>query len=193
MSRRSVEETVLRMRDTSALMVDLAYSAVFYDSKQIGREVLDLEEDMGESLTELQRGALEAVRDGGLDIGHALVLLRVGQSAEMMANAALEIVDVVLRDVDLHPVLAESIRESDSAVTKVTLAPESDLAGRTLRELELETETGMRVVAVKRDRRWHSKDVDGDFGLQAGDLLIAAGPEESEAAFRQRVEPVPRG
>ena len=90
--------------------------------------------------------------------------------------------DVVLRDVELHPVLKAAIRESDSMITKVNLAPASTMVGRSLRDLELETETGMRVLAVKRRGRWNS-GVEGDFVLQADDLLIASGPLEAEEEF----------
>jgi uncharacterized protein with PhoU and TrkA domain len=188
MTVQRVEELLLDMKDTSELMVDLAYSALFYDSKSIAREVHELEEDVGESLYELQRLTLSAVKDGTLGIDNALVMLWVAQSAETIANSALEIADVVLRDVELHPVLMEAIRESDSTITKVTLAAESPFAGKTLRELELETETGMRVLAVKRGRVWES-GVDGEFRLEAGDVLVASGPWDAEKEFLLRCDP----
>jgi len=183
-----VEELLLEMKDTSELMVDLAYSAVFYDSKSIAREVQELEEDVGEHLTELQRLTLEAVRDGQLDIGHALVLLRVAQGAEQIADSALEIADVVLRDVELHPIIRESIRESDTTITKTTLGPACPFVGRSLRESELETETGMRIIAVKRGRKWES-GMDGDYVLQAGDQVIATGPWDAEKGFLEMAAP----
>ena len=179
---RQAQDVVLEMKDTSELMVDLAYSSVFYGSEGIAKEVHELEEDMGELLTELQRRVLEAVRNDELTNDHAMVLLRVAQSAEIIANSALEIADVVLRDVGLHPGLKAAIRESDSMITKVNLAPASTMVGRSLRDLELETETGMRVLAVKRRGRWNS-GVEGDFVLQADDLLIASGPLEAEEEF----------
>lgn len=183
-----VEEILLEMKDTSELMVDLAYSSVFYDSQGIAHEVLELEEEVGEHLTEIQRLSLEAVRDGELSIDHAMVLLRVAQGAEVIANSALEIADVILRDVELHPVLAETIRESDSSVTKVNVAETSAYQQRSLGDLELETETGMRVLAVKRRGRWHT-GVEGDFVLHAADLLVAAGPEEAIEAFLNAADP----
>ncbi len=183
-----IEELLLEMKDTSELMVDLAYSAVFYHSEAIAREVRELEEDVGEDLTRLQRLTLEAVEDGALNVDTALVLIRVAQGAEVIANSALEIADVVLRDVELHPVLAEAIRTSDSTITKVTLHGDSEFAGTTLRESEFETETGMRVLAVKRHARWHS-GVEGDFRLEADDLLVASGALEAEQEFLERCNP----
>ena len=186
--KRRIEELLLEMKDTSELMVDLAYSAVFYHSQSIAKEVAELEEDVGEALTDLQRLTLEAVAAGGLPVDTAMVLIRVAQGAEVIANSALEIADVVLRDVELHPVMAEAIRMSDSTITKVALHPQSEFAGRTLRESEFETETGMRVLAVKRGGRWRS-GVEGDFRLKPGDLIVATGPEEAEEELLLRCDP----
>ncbi len=179
---QAVQDLVLEMKDTSELMVDLAYSSVFYDSDSIAKEVVGLEETVGEYLTELQRQALEAVREGELPIDHAIVLLRVAQGAEVIANSAMEIADMVLRDVEMHPVLQQAIHESDSMITKVSIAGTSSLVGRTLGELELETETGMRVLAVKRRGRWKT-GVDGAFKLEADDLMVASGPLSAEEEF----------
>jgi len=185
---KEVEDILLEMKDTSEMMVDLAYSSVFYDSEGIAHEVQELEEEMGEQLTLLQRRSLEAVQAGELDIDHALILIRVAQAAEVIANSALEIADVVLRDVELHPILSQAIQDSDSSITKVRLQAQSPLCGQSLRELELETETGMRILCVKRQGRWNSR-VDGAFVLEADDLLIATGPLEAEEEFLSQAAP----
>lgn len=183
-----VQELLLQMKDTSELMVDLAYSALFYDSRPLANEVETMEEEMGEHLTNLQRQTLQAVQEGTLSQDHAMVLLRVAQTAEIIANAALEITDVVLRDVELHPVIAQSIRDSESTVTKVQLHPGSPLISRSLSDMELETDSGMRILAVKRAGRWRM-GVDGTFVLRSEDLLIAMGPLAAEAAFLQLADP----
>ena len=65
--------------------------------------------------------------------------------------------------------------------------------GRSLRDLRVETETGMFVLAVQRGARWIYRPRAG-FVLRAGDRLIAVGPEEGEAELARlcRAEaPVP--
>lgn len=185
--KERVEELLLEMKDTSELMVDLAYSAVFYDSEGIAHEVQELEEEVGTMLTEIQRLTLESVKDDELGVDTSMVLLRVAQAAEVIANSALEIADVVLRDVELHPILAETIRTSDSSITKVVLSPDSRFCGPSLAEMELETETGLRILAVKRSGKWITR-VDGAFHLRADDLLIAVGPHEAQAEFTAACE-----
>lgn len=188
MSDTTLEATLIEMKDTSELMVDLAYSSVFFDSNKLAEAVAELELEMGEGLLRLQKMVLERVKSGELPIDNALIALRVAQAAEVIANSALEIADVVLRDVELHPVLAESIRGSDSSVTKVVVHDNSQFAGPTLRDTEMETETGMRILAVRRGTRWHKK-IRGGFRLRADDLVIAIGPEEAISEFLTRCDP----
>ncbi len=179
---RQVEDLLLELRDDSAIMVDLAYSALLYDSRAIAEEVVAMEEEADRDFDTILRLALQAVQDGDLSTGHAQIIIQVAQAAETIADSALEIADVVLRDVEPHPVIAATIRQSDSVISKVVLAADSDFAGERLRDLELESGWGMRIVAVKRKGRWRTA-VDGAFRLQADDLLIASGPLDGEADF----------
>jgi uncharacterized protein with PhoU and TrkA domain len=55
--------------------------------------------------------------------------------------------------------------------------------GRTLGELRLQTETGMEVLAVQRANRWIYRPR-RDHRNQAGDRLIAIGPEEGAPRLR---------
>jgi uncharacterized protein with PhoU and TrkA domain len=185
---QSIEAILIDMKDTSDLMLDLAYSSIFYGSRDLARQVVHLEEEVGGEVNQIHHLILEAVREKELDVDHGQVLGRVANTAEDLANAALEIVDVILRDVELHPVLREAIRTSDSATTKVTLNQVSTFAGKTIGELELETETGMRVLSVKRRKRWNI-GVGGRFRLQPDDLLIAVGPEEAIPEFMVLADP----
>ena len=58
--------------------------------------------------------------------------------------------------------------------------PGSPADGRSLKQLQLETETGMLVLAVQRGRRWIYRPRPR-FELQAGDRVISIGPEEGAA------------
>lgn len=185
---RAIEDILLDMKDTSDLMLDLAYSSIFYGSRDLARQVVDLEAEVGGEYTQIHRLAMEAVREHELSIDHAQVLTRVARTAEDLANASMEIADVILRDVELHPVLKMAIRTSDSATTQVHLHPDSPYAGHKLGEIELESETGMRVLSVKRGRRW-TTNVGSAFRLQAGDQLIAVGPAEAMEEFLMAADP----
>lgn len=174
---QGVEALVLEMKDTSELMVDLAYTSLLFDSEPIARAVYDLEEQIDGLLHEVQRRGVEAVRDGTMTADRALVMIRLAQATEVISDSAEEIANVVLRDIPLHPVLRKSVEESDVAIASVDVADGARLAGRTLGEVRLASETGMTVIAVQRGREW----VYGpgrDTLIGAGDRLFARGPVE---------------
>jgi len=119
MKEKTAEEIVLEIKDKSELMVDLAYSSILYDNKTIAKEVYDLENAVDSLYQTLQRKSLEDVQNGKHSINDALTFLRIAHAGEQIADAAQEIADVELRDVELHPILKMSIREADVVFTKV--------------------------------------------------------------------------
>lgn len=182
-----VDQMVLEMKDISELSIDLAYSSLLYDSEDIAQEVEELEEILDSLQKRLQRRALEALAAGTLEVDQALALIRLAQASEVISDAALDIADVVLRDVELHPVLAAVVRDSDVIITRGRIHPGSMLAGQTLGDATLESETGMRVIAIKRGALWiYGPDADTD--LQENDVLVARGPDEGEKILHDVLE-----
>jgi uncharacterized protein with PhoU and TrkA domain len=179
LKEKSVEDIVLEIKDKSELMVDLAYSSLLYDNETIAKEVYDLEDVVDELYKSLQRQTVKNVEKKKLGVTDALTVLRLAEAGENIADAAQEIADVELRDVELHPILKMSIRESDQVFTRVQVSDKSVLAGKTLGELKLASETGMTIIAMRHEKRWlygptkHTK-------IDPGDVLFAKGPEDGE-------------
>jgi uncharacterized protein with PhoU and TrkA domain len=179
MNKKSVENIVLEIKDKSELMVDLAYSSLLYDNEIIAKEVYDLEDLLDTLYRDVQRQVLENVENKRLSINDALTLLRLAEAGEQIADAAQEIADVELRDVELHPILKMSIRDSDVVFTRVEVKGNSILSNKKLGELRLASETGMMVIAMRHGDKWlygpnkHTR-------IDSGDILFAKGPEDSE-------------
>jgi uncharacterized protein with PhoU and TrkA domain len=83
----------------------------------------------------------------------------------------------VERGEELHPVVQMALAETEETGYETVVERGSRAEGRTLKDLQLETETGMFVLAVQRGRRWIYRPR-ARFALEAGDRLIAVGPEE---------------
>jgi len=178
-----LEEMLLELKDTSEFMVDLAYSSLIYNNKEIAEEVIFLAETM--------EGLSERTQDLMVEIGMSkpeeivrIVMFTKLQTAIMsISEAARSIADVVLRGLGEHPVIAMSIKESETTITVAKIAENSVLNNKTLGEIRLSTQCGMFVIAIKRDREYI-------FGpgkntkMEAGDILIAKGPEEGMAWFK---------
>jgi uncharacterized protein with PhoU and TrkA domain len=167
---------VVEMKNISELAVGLAYSAVLLESNDIASEVRALESKTDRLRQNLEEWVLESAARVD-DPTKLRGLMHLAISSEVIADAALEIADAVMRDIDLHPVFAEAIRQSNEIIATVGVEEDSELDGRTLGELLVESETGMYVMAIRRqDDEWVYSPTEHTT-VYGGDTLIARGPE----------------
>ncbi len=187
---RAVDSIVL-MKNMSELAVDLAYGAVLYDSEAVAEEVMELEAEVDALQSRFEAWTLQAasrVEDPVSLRG----LVHLARATEVISDAALEISEGVLRGLGTHPVVEEAVRESDEMVVRLVVGPGSALDGATLRDEMVSTETGMRVIAVRRgsspgttaqSRLGRSRgewvvSPRGETELHAEDVIIAKGTPE---------------
>jgi uncharacterized protein with PhoU and TrkA domain len=182
MKEKTLENIVLEIKDKSELMVDLAYSSILYDNKTIAEEVYDLENSVDTLYQNLQKKSLEDVKNGIHTIDDALTILRIAHAGEQIADAAQEIADVELRDVELHPILKMSIRESDIVFSRIKVEQDSILCGKTLGQLKLASETGMMIIAMRHKNKW-LYGPNKNTKIDVDDILFAKGPEDGEKHF----------
>jgi uncharacterized protein with PhoU and TrkA domain len=103
-------------------------------------------------------------------------VLGVVGAAEKTSDAAGDVAKIVLEDIGLPDAMRAALPEAVEAVARADLGSESSLAGRTLGASNLETRTGVRVVAVRRDSEW-DLDPNAETDLRPGDTLVLRGPE----------------
>ena len=116
--------------------------------------------------------------------GVALTYIRLANSIEVIADSAREIADVVLRDIEPHPVLLESVRESEVIIITTKVLKSSILCNKTLGTIRLASETGMWVIAIRRsDEMIFGPDENSQ--IEAGDILYTRGPISSEKTIRK--------
>jgi len=181
-----IADLIADMKNMSELMVGLSYSAVMFDSKEIAEEVRDLEESMDRMKEELEISVIEAARGitNKSNFDELRGLLHVAISSEIISDAAYEIADVVLRDIQSHPVFLASIKESDEVILKLA-ARNEDIFGKTLKELKIETRTGMFILAIRRVYGKWVYNPAGNAEIKKDDLLIMRGPKEGEEKIKE--------
>lgn len=168
---------LVELKDTSELMMDLAYSALLLNSRELAEEVQMLEERVDRLHTEFELLVLSS-RVKPEEAKGILGLIRMGVVTERIADAASEIAEVVLRGVEPHPVLKMAIEEAEETIERVTVSEQSSLVGKTLKEASIPEKTGMWVIVLRRGERWvrpHPWSV-----IKAGDVIIASGYAEGE-------------
>ncbi|MBA2326007.1 MAG: potassium channel protein [Actinobacteria bacterium] len=172
-------DTLVEMKNLSEVAVGLAYSALLFNDQSLAAEVNHLEDRLDEMRERLEvwvlRGAAEQ-----LDPSPLRGLLHLGAAAEEIGDAAQQMVWLIERGEEVHPVLAIALGDTDEVIARVPVAAGSALDGRTLRRTDLELETGYYLLAIRRAGRYIYRPR-GTVQLQAGDELIAIGPDEGHA------------
>jgi uncharacterized protein with PhoU and TrkA domain len=168
------------LKDTSELMIDLAYSSLLFHSRELAEEVKLLEDRVDQMHVEFEF----LVMSSGFkpeDSKNYLGLMRLGIATERIADAARKIADVVLRGLEPHPVLRLVIEEAEETVTRIRVSETSPLVNRTLRDAKIPAETGMWLLVIRREGEWIRPKP--DTVIQADDVLIASGYAEGEEDF----------
>jgi len=164
-------DSIVHMKNMSELAVDLAYGAVLFDSTEVAEEVLELEAEVDALESRFEAWTLQAA--SRIDDPVSLRgLVHLASATEVISDAALEISEGVLRGLGTHPVVEEAVRESDEVIVRETVAADSDLAGTTLGEAMVKTETGMRVIAIRRGRSESATT-----GRESAAWVVSPGPE----------------
>jgi uncharacterized protein with PhoU and TrkA domain len=167
-----IVERLVELKDTSELMIDLAYSSLFLNNRELAEEVQRLEEHVDKLHTDFELLVLQSEFKKEEAKGF-LGLIRLGVATEKIADAAAQISEVVLRGIEPHPVLQLSIREAEETVAYVPVIKGSPLVDKTLTEARIPEETGMWILAIRRGNK--SIRPKPDSKIEVGDVLIASG------------------
>jgi len=171
----SFKDVLIEMKDVSELMVDLSYSAILFDSKEIALEVINLEERMNKLVYQARIQSVLAARR--IEEAEAMSgMLQVAEAAERIANSASDMAKLILKDIRFPAKLKRVFPEAEEIVTRLIVGSGSEIAGRTLGDLKVQSTTGMQVIAIRRGRGW-IYDPDKATRVESGDILISRGPE----------------
>jgi uncharacterized protein with PhoU and TrkA domain len=170
-------------KDTSELMVDLAYAALFFGDSGMAKEVEELQERL-EDLAHAMREVCVLAARSPRDASEMSSVLHVLSAIERMSDAAVDIARIVTKRLGIPAALVADLAAAEEISHRVRVRDDSALAGRTLADVALPTEVGMRVVAIRRGKDWVI-DPDGDEMLVTDDVLILRGPPGGIAELRE--------
>src|SRR2546430_8591892 len=110
-------------------------------------------------------------------------VLHVISSIERIGNAAVDIARIVIHRLGIPAALVADLAAADEVSHRVRVRASSDLAGRSLADVELPVEVGMRVVAIRRGKEWII-DPDGDEVILPDDVLFLRGAPDGIGELR---------
>ena len=179
----TVKDLLIELKDSSELMVDLAYAAVFFNEDKLADEVMRLDGSSGDLLRKLRTMAMLAARSPEDAEGMAGVLW-IADAIQRICAAASDVARVVAARLGIPDTLRQDLRHADEMTARVRVRDDAPAVGQTLRELSLPTETGMWVMAIRSDMRWDF-DPGPDNTIAPADVLLIRGPEEGVNLVRK--------
>jgi uncharacterized protein with PhoU and TrkA domain len=178
----TVKGFLAEIKDSSGLMVDLAYAAVFLSDADLAKEVRRLEERMGDHIHGLRRLAILAARSPE-DAEHMAHVLDIAAAVEKIADAAEDIAHVVASGWGIVEDLRRDLRHADEFVSRAKVREGASAVSQTLRELALPVEMGIWVIAIRRGGVWNL-DPGADYVVTVNDTLLLQGHEDGIALAR---------
>ncbi|MHA1589457.1 MAG: potassium channel family protein [Candidatus Njordarchaeales archaeon] len=183
MLRKSVEESIqsliVELKDKVELMVDLAYSALILNDRDIANEVLEMEEYVDWLLLQYEDAVLSlAFRKAEINKLQIIGLLRFGKSLEEIADSAAKMAETILRGLHTHRILAKVAEEGEEFISVFKIGAKSPLANKTIKSTEIEKKFDVHIIAIRRGNQWIFNPQE-DFILRPGDVLIIRGFTEA--------------
>jgi uncharacterized protein with PhoU and TrkA domain len=171
----SVKELLTEMKDISELIIDLAYSAVLFNNEEIAEEVKFLDVRMDKMNYDIRMMAMMAARTKE-DAEELAGILQVAEAAESISNAAGDIVNLLSKD-KTEPILPKILKKADEELFRIKVESISEACNKKIGDLRVESETGMRIIAIRREECW-IYNPQSDTTIKAEDWLIVRGTDE---------------
>ena len=178
----SVRELLKKIKDTSSLMVDLAYFAYINENKEIADLVMELEKKIDRLVYYLYISSSLATRDKE-DAILSAAIIKIGSALNEFANAAADVANLVRIGMPANKYVQEAFELTEEIVDDVLVEAGSRVIGKKLSELE-DLGIYVDVIAFKRAGKW-KLELSSKETLRAGDILIVRGNVETIEKFKE--------
>jgi uncharacterized protein with PhoU and TrkA domain len=171
----SVRELLSELQTASTLMIDLAYSSILFNDKDLAEEVIETEREVEELKTTLMMNTAIVIRDAE-DAEGMIGIMEMGSVADTISHAAGTIARTTLLDLDVDPSIRKAFTKTQERIVRTKIVKGSVLIDKSLNSLKLEINIGVDVMAVRRGQMLHTAP-SPDMKLKEADILIARGSD----------------
>lgn len=175
----SIINMLLLFRRVSKVCIDLAYVAVLTRSDDVALKVKELE---AYTDTLLDKFSEDILKEKMLSNHEKLGALWIAIASENIADAAVDMVEPLLKGLEPHPILTDIIKEADERISVIEMDEEDE--GKTLADLGY-TRRGISILAVRRGDDWYILPSKTTFKVKKGDILIVKYSSELEPFVEQ--------
>ncbi len=180
----SVKDVLVEMKDTAELLIDLSYAAVLHRNEDLAREVIRLESRMDRLEMRAWMSLMMAARNP-TDAEELAPVFGIVGAADQISDAAGDVAKVLLEDIGLPEAMREALPEAVESLVRGIVVADSSYADRTLKGINLESETGVRVIALRRGDEW-LLNPGPETTLRVDDVAFMRGPDAGlEVAYEE--------
>jgi len=163
------------MKQKIDLMIDLAYSAIKFSSKEIADETSKMEKRIHE-LTFLLNLQIIQTQTGGFKEAKALEpIVVMGFSIDKISDALADIARVVYINSDISDFTQLFWDEVPEPIVKIVVNDDCEFIGMNRKEVHFRSKYGVDLIAIKRKDEWL---FERDNEIQTEDILIIKGEIE---------------
>ena len=177
----TVKELLTEMKDISELIIDLAYSAIMLDNTEIAEEVKYLEVRMDKLNYDIRMISMMAARTKE-DAEQLAGILQIAEAAESISNAAGDIASLMTLKDKTKPILPKLLSKAEEKIFRMKVVEKSKACNQKIRDLKIESETGIRIIAIRRGECW-IYNPQSDTTILADDSLITRGTDVDYEEF----------
>jgi len=175
----NVIENVMKLKNMSELMVDLAYSAVFLRSRSISKQVIEMQKQIELTTAETLKHLFK-IR--GSDDNRVRMVEFIDYITDI-TRAATHIAGLVNKG-SIPDFMKNILSETDERIMTFEIKKGSILAGKTIREAAVRSRTGANIISFNRGDEWIF-NINKDTVLKVGDDIVAVGNEGSENLLKK--------
>ena len=178
----NVIDNIMKLKNMSELMVDLAYSAVLLRNKKISEEVMKMQE----SIEEITANTLKLMFKVRGSDNQRVRMIEFMDYITDITRAATHIAQLVQKG-SIPDFMKNILSETDERIVTFEIKRHSILANKTIGESVVRSRTGANIISLKRGEDWIF-NINKDTVLKPGDEIVAVGKKGSEDLLRKFAE-----
>ena len=177
-NERGVLDYLIDMRDLTELIVDLAYSSVLLDDKELAKDVIELGKKIDQLRYEIQVKTILS-RLPPEEAEGMVAVLNLAEATEQISDSARNIAGIVIKGMKRHPLLKEALTKGETGIYKEEVKEGAAIIGKRVSELNIIEATGMKLIAIKKKDGWQYMPTEAQ-EIEKGDVLLITGPSENK-------------
>jgi len=185
MKIRNAKEILEDLKKVSQIIVDLGYSAILQNERELALEAIVMKRKINELSYEIRLSIIYASKSAWTtrkEIEQLASILQVGVAAKEISDGVEDLIAIVLRGEGAHPVLRTVFGRRH--VMKILKIPE-EVEKISIQSLEIPEE--VEIVYIRRDDNLVFPPIKKNFVLRKGDILLINGPSSKIEDVRRNI------